>query len=1043
MKFRLLTLLSSLLLLANVTLAQDKIIEGVVTESGSSDGLPGVNVLLKGTSTGTTTDFNGKFSLSVQEGATLVFSYVGYVTQEVPVGNQSNFNISLEVDAEQLEEVVVTAFGMERETKALGYSVQEVKGDDLAIAKEPNVINNLSGKVAGVQITKTAAGAGGSSRVVIRGNSSLTGSNQPLYIIDGVPIDNSSFYSAQGSYWDGGIDYGDGIGDINADDIETLSVLKGPAAAALYGSRAGGGVIVITTKTGKAKEGISVEYNGNFTFENPLVMPSFQNEYGIGTFGNIPNPDEIRNPEVSGSSWGPRMNGQSYVDWTGNQSTYTAQPDNVNDFFQTGSTMTNSIAVSGGSENADFRMSYANLQNSGIIPTSSYERNNLGLRGRLRSKKFTFDTKVNYVNVKGNNRPYMAETMENPMFTFIQMPRSIRNSDLQNNYLRDGEHYNYTESPFVFNPYFSINKSPNWDEKNRVIALGSVKYDLTENLSFQLRHTADIWQHERYKTAPKGQNVYHPPGRLSKDLYNVQEQNTDFLVNFKKDFDNELSFNVLAGGNLLKQRVVHNQTIANALLEKDWYSFNNADGGTSTTEHLTEKEVQSLYAQMSVAYKNMLFVDVTARNDWSSALPTHKSGYFYPSITGAFAFSEMMNVDESIFTFGKVRASYAQVGSDPNPYSQTLNYSVITQDVINGQPAGSIGSINNRGDDNFVGLVDPNIEPEKTTSIELGADLKFLNNRLGVDITYYNAVTSNQVIPVSLPYTAGAHSVVINQGSMRNKGIEVLVTADVFKKPSGFNWNMGVNFTKNNNTLEELYEEEGLTQILLNRSARGEANIFAEVGKPYGEIKGAKLVRGANGLPQLDEDGNIMLDADETGNGMLSLGNITPDYMIGFTNTFTYKNIMLNIVVDAKVGGDMFSYSNFSMHQNGNHQLTAEQRNAGGVKVVDANGQEQLMDTQEYYRQVGQNNVADDFVTDASYVKLRELSLGYNLPTRWTEKVFVKQASLSFVGRNLMFFYNGMDGIDPESIVSRGMLGIEYAALPSTASYGFNLNLKF
>ncbi|BDD01752.1 SusC/RagA family TonB-linked outer membrane protein (plasmid) [Persicobacter psychrovividus] len=1035
-----------LLCVTTVSWAQSLTISGTVSSSDDGMPIPGANVIIKGSTTGTATNVDGQYSITVPgESSVLVFSFVGYADKEVTVGNQSTISVRLNADVAELNEVVVTAFGMERETKALGYSVQEVKGEDLAVAKEPNVINNISGKIAGVQITKTAAGAGGSSRVVIRGNSSLTGSNQPLYIVDGVPIDNSSFYSAQGSYWDGGVDYGDGIGDLNADDIESLSVLKGPAAAALYGSRAGGGVIVITTKGGKKSDKISVEYNGNFTFEKPLIMPSFQNQYGVGRDGEVPSVDNVRKEAYAQSSWGAKTMGQSYTDWTGETSTYTAQPNNVSDFFQTGSTMTNSIAISGGSETADFRVSYANLQNQGLIPSSEYNRNNLGLRGRLKSNKFTFDTKINYINVKGENRAYMAETMENPMFTFINMPRTVRNQDLKANYLRNGEHYNFTQSAFVFNPYFSINHAPNWDEKNRVIGYGSIKYDVTEKLSVQVRHAADMWSHERYRTAPKGAEgtVYHAPGRLLKDQFMVSEQNTDFLVNYKESFANELELNLLAGGNLLKQNVKHNLTAANALLEKDWYSFNNADGGTATTENLTQKEVQSIYAQLSLAYKNMLFLDATARNDWSSALPTHTSGYFYPSFTGAFAFSEMLDLDPSGFTFGKVRASWAQVGRDTDPYAQTLNYSVITQDVINGQPAGSIGSINNRGDDAFVGLVDPNIAPERTTAIEFGTDLKFLNNRLGLDITYYNAITVDQVIPVSLPYSSGAHSVVINQGSMRNKGIELLLTAQIVEDLNGFSWNAGLNFTKNVNVLEELYEEEGLTQILLNQSARGEAAIFAELGKAYGEIKGPKLQRSNDGLPMVDGSGNLMLEVDDTGNTYQSLGNITPDYLLGLSNSFAYKNFLLNVVLDAKVGGDMFSYTNYALHQNGNHQTTAEQRNAGGVSVVNENGVETMMDTQEYYRQVGENKVADDFVKDATYVKLREVSFGFKFPKTWTEKIHVGDASISLVGRNLAFLYNGLDGIDPESIVSRGMLGVEYASLPSTASYGVNLNVKF
>ncbi|NME67005.1 SusC/RagA family TonB-linked outer membrane protein [Flammeovirga aprica] len=1043
MKFRLLTLVISLLLMTNFLQAQESLVKGTVSENGTGEPLPGVNVLIKGTSVGTTTDFNGEFSLTVGEGSTLSFSYIGYKTQDVEVGTQTSFDISLEVDAEQLEEVVVTAFGMERESKALGYAVQEVKGDDLAVAKEPSVINGLSGKVSGVQITKTAGGAGGSSRVVIRGNNSLTGSNQPLYIVDGVPIDNSSFYNT-GSYWDGGVDYGDGIGDINPDDIESLSVLKGPAAAALYGSRAAGGVILITTKKGKNRNGkLTVEYNGNFTFENPLVLPNFQNEYGLGRDGVIPAAEEIRSQQNSQSSWGPRMQGQTYTDWTGNESQYTAQPDNVKDFFNTGTTMMNSIAVGGGDEKANFRLSYANLKNEGMVPTSTFERNSVGLRGSMKKGILTVDSKVNYFNVKGYNRAYMAETMENPMFTFINMGRSVRTQDLKNNTMRDGEHFNFSNNQFLMNPYYALEKAPNWDEKNRVLGFVSAKFDIMEGLSFQARTGLDHWTHDRFRTSPKGAEgtVYRPAGRLEKDAFNVTEQNTDFIFNFKKDFSSDLSLSAIAGANFLHQNVVYTNTLAGALVERDWYSFNNADGGTATRENITEKKVHSVFGSANIGYKNVLFLDLTARNDWSSALPNQS--FFYPSVTGAFAFSELLDVDESIFTFGKVRASWAKVGKDTDPYSTSLAYSIITQDVINGQPAGAIGTITNRGDITSVSVIDPNLLPEITTSWEIGADLKFLNNRIGLDVTYYSGISENQVIPVPLPNTAGAQSIVVNQGSMKNSGIELMLTANAIQKGS-FNWDITANFTKNTNELVSLYEEVGLDELLLNQSARGEVRILAQTGKPYGQIVGRQLVRDASGNPQFNaetgEDGLTVytpqFEEDK------ELGNITPDFMLGLSNRFSYKNFVMNVVLDAKIGGDMFSYTNYNLHRNGHHQTTADQRNAGGVNVS-VDGSVQKIDTQAYYDAIGNSAVADAFVQDASYVKLREVSFGYKLPTSLTQKVYIQGATISFIGRNLALLYSGVDGIDPESLVSRGMLGIEYAAIPSSASYGFNLNLKF
>ncbi|MEH0157934.1 SusC/RagA family TonB-linked outer membrane protein [Limibacter armeniacum] len=1038
MKMKLLMMLSALLLAFGSANAQERVITGRVTDGDSSDGLPGVNVSIKGTTKGTITDFNGKYSLNVANTDVLVFSFVGYISQEVTVGNQSEVNVGLPVDAEQLEEVVVTAFGMERETKALGYSVTKVDGKGLALAKEPNVINGLSGKVAGVQITKTAGGAGGSARVIIRGNNSLSGDNQPLYIVDGVPIDNSSFYAAPG-YWDGGIDYGDGIGDINPDDIESMSILKGPSAAALYGSRAAGGVIIITTKTGnrKGKNGIGVEYNGNITFESPLVLPNYQNKYGVGTQGQIPSTlAEVRTygGDWTPASWGAEMQGQTFIDWMGEERAYSPQENNISDFFQTGKTITNTIALTGGDDKANFRVSYTNLQNKGIVPTSEFDRNSLGVRGMIKpTEKLTIDAKVNYFQVSGYNRTMMAETMENPMFAFVNMPRSVRVEDLENYAIVNGEHLNFTNNLWRQNPYFSLDKGYNDDLKKRTLGFVSAKYEFTNWLSLQVRSGLDTWTHDRYTRRPQGSEgfVYDPAGRITKNAYAVSEMNTDFLFVAKKQLSAELDVTATLGGNMLHQQTKHTFAQTPLALKGGWSSFNNAASLTGQ-ENYFEKKVNSMYGMVNLAYMNTFFLDITARNDWSSSIPDQS--FFYPSVTGAVAFSELLNIDESVLTFGKVRGSWAKVGIDTNPYAQTKPYTINTSQVYGGQTAVVPGTFSDGWWSISNVVPSQDLLPQETISYEIGLDLKFFNNRVGLDAAYYDASTKNQILPLTLTPSSGASQLMINSGEIRNRGFEVALTLTPVRS-ADLEWNVGLNYTKNKNEVVAL--ADGLESYELANVRGGTAYIYANVGQAYGDIVGFDYIRDENGLPMVDAKGDLARERK-------TLGNITPDWMGGISNSINYKNFAFNAVVDMKIGGDLFSYTNFYSHFNGNHENTVAERESG-IQVNNNETIETWSAQEFYYEHVyneGYEKIISPFVEDASYVKLRELSLGYRLPKSITDKAGLQEVTFSLVGRNLMFLYSGIKGIDPESLVSRGSIGTEFAAVPSTKSFGFNINVK-
>lgn len=1045
-------LLSLLLTLPLWLQAQVKNVSGQVTSSVDGLGLPGVNVVIKGTSSGTVTDIDGKYSLKVPEGGTqIIFSYIGYISQEITIGSQSTIDIKLAEDTYQLDAVVVTAFGMEREQKALGYSVQKVDGAAVAEAKEVNVANALSGKIAGISVSKTASGPSGSSRVVIRGNNSLTGNNQPLYVVDGMPIDNQNLDGA--GRW-GGIDYGDGIGDINSDDIADISVLKGPNAAALYGSRGANGVIIITTKTGnKGKnKGVGIEYTGNFTFENIMISPEYQNAYGHGTNGKVPESTvDVLNLGSSNSvdgttfatSWGAPTNGSQQLFWDGQTRAYTAQPDNFNNFWNTGQTFTNTIALNGGNESADFRVSYTNLSNKGIMPNQEFNRNTLTARGRIDlTDRLSTDVKLTYTKSSAFNRPNLADIMENPVNGLIWMPRTVSIDQIQNYADELGNPLNYTSETFRLNPYWAVNRNQNQDSKERLIGMAYAKYKISENIGIDFRTGIDQYTSDRKRWVAK-RTTYRPDGEVQSNIYQVREMNTTLNLTFNKDLTEDISLSGIVGGNILAQSTKQLGYYASPLMTENLYNAGNG-ASVTTSENLFEKEIWSSYAQLSLAYKGMLFLDITGRNDRSSTLPIDNNSYFYPSVTGSWAFSESFNLEGSAFTFGKIRASWAKVGSDADPYRLSLAYGAM----------GSHGSAFMFGVgpqlNQFVpdhNIPNQNLKPESTTAIEIGADLRFFNDRVGVDFAYYKSSTSNQILPLTVPTESGFDEKIINAGIMSNQGVEVQLRATPIRTESGFEFSLGVNWARNTNTVEEL-DEEGQLPVLLLGADRG-VDIVARPGGAYGDIMGFDFERDDNGNALIDDAGMPIISGQKT-----VLGNILPDWRGGVSFAFKYKGLYLNTLLDIKQGGDIFSQTNRYLHLNGNHANTVEGREAwyngtGGyvAKGVNANtGQANTtaVDPQQYWRTVADAaGAGSPFVYDGSYIKLREFSLGYELPGNMVSKTPFQAVRVSLVGRNLFFLQNNLPGIDPEATFNAGNAGgRESASFPSTRSFGINLNIS-
>lgn len=1047
------SLLFLLFVACSSLLAQDRSLSGTVKDNASGEALVGVNVVALqtgGQTLGTITDIEGKFALKVPQGVKeLTFSYVGYQSLTLPIGDQSVMEVGMQLDVRALDEIVVTAFGVEKQEKALAYAVTEVSGRSFVQAREANPVNSLAGKIAGVQVTRPSSGVGGSSRVTIRGVRSLTGNNQPLYVVDNIPVDNQNIDAA--GRW-GGIDYGDGTGDLNPDDIESMSVLKGPNAAALYGARAANGVILITTKKGQKNNGIGIEYNGNATFDNALVLPAVQNEYGAGRGGKIlTNITDVLSlsSQNSGTSWGAKMQGQSALSWDGTNKAYSAQPDNIKNFYQTGSTFTNSLALSGANDKAHFRLSYTNLTNKGIIPTSTFDRNMLTLRGGVNlTDKLTMDAKVSYIKTNAYNRPNLADIMDNPANSLMWMPRNTSISDLENYKDQNGAMRFYSSETFLLNPYWAVNENINQDEKNRLLGFVSLKYQITDWLSAEGRYGKDWYSSDRYTQVAKGTR-YRPNGMLTQNNYTVNENNAYFMLNANKQINADLKIGGMLGAWYTRNDYKQVGYSGFNLSVPNLYTIQNAVDRTPNY-NVVQKEMQSVFAQANFDYKNTFFLDLTARNDWSSTLPTNANSFFYPSVSGSYVFSETLQLPENILTFGKIRASWASVGNDTDPYRLAPTYSLAWSGTHLGQPLGTVGSMAYQDYPNYAVPL-ANMKPEQTTGIEIGLDLRFLNDRVGLDVAYYQTSTKNQILPTTISATSGFLAATINAGEMENTGFEIMLRATPVKLANGFQWDVNFNFARNRNKVISLLgkDESGKERLeQLQLGADRAVFVQARPGNPYGDLAGigykkdanGNRIFGANGMPIPSE-------------GVQVLGNVMPNWIGGITNTFTYKDFAFTAVIDIRNGGKIFSQSARYMHLNGNHENTLQGREAfyaGSGGFVGAGVSEGgatntvAVDPEKYWKSVYDNNIIEDFIYDASFIKLREINLTYTLPTTWLSKTPIKGATFAFVGRNLMFFQNGVKGFDPEANYNAGNgQGIESGSIPTFRSWGFNLNLKF
>jgi TonB-linked SusC/RagA family outer membrane protein len=984
-------------------------------KDGTGAPVPGVSVLLKGTSIGTTTDADGKFTITVNsENDILVISFIGYATQEVAVQNRTSIDIVLAEDVTELNEVVVTALGIEKERKSLGYSVTEVKGDQFTQARETNVANSLVGKVAGVNVSSVAGGPGASTSVIIRGASTLTGSNQPLYVINGVPMSNESAQLV--GRWVNETDRGDGIGNINPDDIESISVLKGAAAAALYGSRAKAGVILITTKSGKGAG--TIELNSNYVAESVMNLTDWQYEYGLGSNGNKPA-TQAAALDAGNSSWGAKLDGSNVVNFDGVSRPYTAHKNNMEDFYRTGNTFTNTLSFSKGLDNGGIRLSASNLKNNSIIPNAGLKRNSFNLSVNYSPvKRFTVDARANYVVDDVKNRPLLSDGAGNANFQAMFLPTSMNINDLRPGTKEDGSELAFSSNTYATNPWFAAEKFINNTKRERFIGSMTMRYAFDNGFFIQGRAGRDSYTDRMTNVVPSG-TAYLPIGRITETTTKFYELNADVLIGkqFKAGSDFTITPNI--GANLRKQEAETSTLIGNDLAVPFTYSITNAKNKTVTYTDLNQ-EIQSVYGTLELAYKNYLFLTATGRNDWFSTLAVpgvnlsaSAMDIFYPSVSGSFVFSELWNLGQS-FTFGKVRAGYAKVGQATDPYQTVLNYGIDGR-TINGYPIGTI--IN-------TAIPNSELKPSQATEIEVGTELGFLQNRVRLDLTWYNKKSTNEIVKAPASITSGYTSVVLNIGELKNTGLEMLLTTSPVKKQD-FQWVSSLNGSVNNNEVVKLAEGQKSLAVGESRSGNGfTQHIVGEAAHQimafdYQRDANGEIVTNANGVPQRGD--------------LKSFGSAYHKWTAGWNNEFSYKQFSMSFLIDGKFGGKLFSATDYYGYQFGLHKATL----VGREETFGENN----ASSQRYYGDFS-NNVSSTFVHDASFIKFRQFTLGYTIPGQVLNDA-VKSITVSFVARNLFILMKKTDNIDPESNFSNYAPGLELGGVPPVRTYGFNLNVKF
>lgn len=1013
------------------------------TVSSQTDNLPiiGASVLHLGAEAGTVTDLNGEYSITVPKDAQLEFRYLGYTVQVIDVNDRSVIDVVLRENVQQLEGVVVTAFGIEKEKKATGFAFSEVDGSELTKARDVSVASQLVGKVAGLDITQPTNGPGGATRITIRGLSQFSGDNRPLIVIDGIPADNTNVNSG-GLF--GGRDSGDGLSSLNPDDIENITVLKGPSASALYGSRAGNGVVLITTKKGKGRSGIGVEFTSNYTTDEVFLLPNYQMEYGQGANGMRPTSQQ--EALDNWRSWGGRLDGSETPTFTGETLPYAAAgQDDIRDYYQRGNTFTNSVALTGGSESMNARLSLSNLRNESIVPNTSYERNTINLSTRANlSSRLSIEGKVNYVVERAKNRINLTDNPSNPAKYFTIAPANLPHQILNQTRTQDGDPIYWSSNPFTLSPYWGVNENSNRDSKNRTLGYIRANWQITDWLSLSGRMATDDNLQEFFSVEIDG-TQYLPGGAIFINDVKTIERNYDAILASNHTLSDKLDLDVSVGAVRTDRFTRLTETRGNDFINPGFLSINNMAIRLPETISSNEFRVNAVFATASLAINNFLYLDGSVRNDYFSVLtnPNDVEGsanaIFYGSGSLSFILSDALSLPKWV-SFTKLRAGYGTSGfGQIDPYAQVLTYEIPPVPIETGSGNVTAGRI---ADDE---IPNPNVEPSRTTSLEFGVDLAVVNNRFGLEFTYYNQRTDKHVFPSPLPSSTGYLSQLINAGEVRNSGIELLGRATVVQTKN-FSWDLSANFARNIN--EVLSLNEGIDQLNFGDDRTFSANIIARVGGQIGDIWGNVFARNDQGEVIYGDDGLAVIAPDRQ-----ILGNFNPDWYGGLTSSFRFKNIRFSFLLDTKQGGEILSTTSSFGYLFGRGLQTLPGRESEdfmivgkgvGLDGVSTNTAAARID--DFYGRY--SSISELNVYDASYIKLRQAMITYTLPQKLIDRIgFVNHVNLSIVGRNLFFLANGLDdiGLDPESIytATNGDVGIEYAALPSTRTLGFNLNIGF
>jgi TonB-linked SusC/RagA family outer membrane protein len=1026
-------------------------VTGHVSLEAAGQSPSGVQVLVKGTNVGALTDREGDFVLVVPEGATtLVFTYIGFKTLEVPI--QDRVEVTLVEEAIGLEGIVVTALGVQREKRSLGYAVQDVKGDEISAVPEVNLVNALQGNVAGVHITDAGV-TGGSSRIVIRGESSFSGNNQPLFIVDGVPVDNSA-RSVSGY---SGMDWGNSLQDFDASNIESISVLKGPNAAALYGSRAANGAVVITTKSA-AREGVigglGITATSSITFEQPLKLPDYQNQYGQGVAGEFRWVDGWGGGtwDNTDESWGPKLDGRLIDQFTGPAQPWVAHPDNVRSFFNTGSTWNTNVSVTRAGESSNVRLSATNSQIEGMAPGNTIDRNSVALKGGAQvTDRFSTTASATYMSQQSDNRVAVGYDDDNPMQSFTWFGRQVDMDALRNYECKgtektpcvDGGQYNWNYN-YHNNPFWEQQVNTNNDERDRLIGSLEGSYQINDWITVTGRVARDWYRwHRKNNTA---MNSIDQNGGFGESTEYRTETNLDLLVAATRQLTDDLLLDAHFGGNQRSNQYEYGNVNVASLTVPGIYTIDNAAEAPIATDTQEGKKVRSLFGAVSLNYRGWLNLDLTGRNDWSSTLPSDQRSFFYPSVSTAFMFSDALGLEGDILSSGKLRMSWTRVGNDTDPYQL-----IAIMDAQTPYGSAPMFSKPNR-------LANANLKPEETTAWEVGTDLGFFNEALGFVLTYYDSKTRNQIMPVQISGATGFTSQILNAGELHNQGLELLLRATPIRMEDGFRWDVTLNWAKNTSEVTELY---GDLQNLQIGTGMWSVNVEARLHEPYGTLFGNGYLRcgqvqieagdctaGQSGMLMLDSRGRPRIDPERR-----VLGKYSPDWTGGIQNRFSYGPLDLSVLVDGQSGGDIFSVTNWFGTQSGVLARTLRGREVDWDKPgivergilpdgsVNGDGVDDVTVTsQDYFHYWWNNQEASIF--DASYVKLREVRLGYRIPAEFMGRFGFSGGDFALIGRNL-YLWTNTPNIDPETAYdASNRQGLESGQFPTARSFGFAVSIR-